>query len=68
MSAMKAYQLTTEVVCCVIGASLSEPTLVSRVEKYLYVYMYVCIVRSDTCSNYVEITSGSYLASSCIIC
>ena len=25
---------------------------------------YVCSLRSDTCSNYVEVTSGSYFASS----
>ena len=51
----------------VIGASVSEPHTSEQCVKKFFVLYIRTYVRSGNCSNYAEVTSGSYFASSCVI-
>ena len=52
---------------CVIGVSVSKPHTSEQCGKKFFVSYVHMYVHSGTCSNYAEVTSSSYFASSCVI-
>ena len=64
----RQYMKLTAVFRVVVRVSVSEPHTSEQYGKKILCIVRRTYVRSGTCSNYVEVTSGSYFASSCVIC